>query len=72
MARIYALGCSPSFKNGSLARLAKLEKSKVFFFVLQFSSFESLEIERNSVFPSIQALIRETDTHFEEPRMHSG
>ena len=44
-------------------------KSKVFFFVLQFSSFESLEIERNSVFPSIQALIRETDTHFEEPRM---
>ena len=37
-------------------------KTKVFFFVLQFSSFESLEIERNSVFPSIQALIRETDT----------
>ena len=35
---------------------------KFFFFVLQFSSFESLEIERNSVFPSIQALIRETDT----------
>ena len=48
MARIYALGFRPSFKNGSLARHAKWDEEvgrkgdKVFFFVLstQFSNLK--------------------------------